>query len=189
VRSQSSGKRLENLTARAESLNSYRFNLGEADSFARDLARWTSISGEDVRRWAGKVLDEGRLDLRILPLDAAIEGADLDRRPTDYPPADYRAAAPERIVLSNGIPVDLVSRPGSGLFQGALLVSHLVDQPFSYFQLDPDEFMARARVVRNTVETDPGAPTLTEVREMMEEVEAEIAAEKEGLATTPREGG
>ena len=48
-------------------------------------------------------------------------------------------------------------------------------------QYDPDEFMARARVVRNTVEIDPEAPTLTEVREMMEEVAAEAAAEEETL--------
>ena len=61
--------------------------------------------------------------------------------------------------------------------------------PVGVFELDPDEFMARARVVHNTVETDPDAPTLTEVREMMEEIEAEIAAEKEGLATDPPEGG
>ena len=61
--------------------------------------------------------------------------------------------------------------------------------PVGIFQLDPDEFMARARVVHNTVEADPDAPTLTEVREMMEEIAAEIAAEKEGLATSPQEGG
>ena len=36
--------------------------------------------------------------------------------------------------------------------------------------------MVRARVVPNTVEADPNAPTLTEVREMMEEVEAEAEA-------------
>ena len=44
---------------------------------------------------------------------------------------------------------------------------------------DTAEYMARARVVRNTVEIDPDAPTLEEVREMMEEVEAEMAAETE----------
>jgi hypothetical protein len=41
--------------------------------------------------------------------------------------------------------------------------------------------MARARVVEHIVEIDPNAPTLSEVREMMEEAEAEIAAEKEDL--------
>ncbi len=53
--------------------------------------------------------------------------------------------------------------------------------PVSIVQFDTMDFMARARVVHNTVEVDPDAPTLTEVREMMEEVEAEIAAEKEAV--------
>ena len=73
---------------------------------------------------------------------------------------------------------------------GAPLNSHLREHirelaanprgiPVGVFQLDPNEFMARARVVHNTVEPDPNAPTLIEVREMMEEVEAEIAAAQE----------
>ena len=53
--------------------------------------------------------------------------------------------------------------------------------PIEVFQLDASEHMARARVVYNTVEVDPNAPTLSEVREMMEEVEAEMAAEQEKL--------
>lgn len=51
--------------------------------------------------------------------------------------------------------------------------------PVGVMQYDETEFMARARVVQNTVEVDPNAPTLTEVREMMEEVEAEATAEEE----------
>jgi len=35
---------------------------------------------------------------------------------------------------------------------------------------DTDEVFARARLVRNTVEADPNAPTLSEVREMMDEL-------------------
>ena len=53
--------------------------------------------------------------------------------------------------------------------------------PVGVVQYDAAEYMARARVVHHTVEVDPDAPTLTEVREMMEEVEAEIAAEQEAL--------
>ena len=75
---------------------------------------------------------------------------------------------------------------------GAPLNEHLRDHakvvaadprglPIGIFQLDESEYLARARVVRNTVETDPDAPTLGEVREMMEEVEAEMAAENEEL--------
>ena len=36
--------------------------------------------------------------------------------------------------------------------------------------------MARVRVVHNIVEVDPDAPTLAEVREMMEEAESEALA-------------
>jgi len=49
--------------------------------------------------------------------------------------------------------------------------------PVAIVEYDASEFMARARVVHNIVVVDPDAPTLSEVREMMEEVEAEIAAE------------
>ena len=45
--------------------------------------------------------------------------------------------------------------------------------PVNIVMYDADEFVARARVVHNTVEADPNAPTLTEVREMMDEVDAE----------------
>ena len=52
--------------------------------------------------------------------------------------------------------------------------------PLRVYQFDRSEHLARARVVHNMVEIDPDAPTLSEVREMMEEVEAEMAAEQEG---------
>jgi hypothetical protein len=38
---------------------------------------------------------------------------------------------------------------------------------------DTNEVFARARLVRNTVEPDPDAPTLGEVREMIDEAMAE----------------
>ena len=41
--------------------------------------------------------------------------------------------------------------------------------PVVISRFDADEVLARARVVRNTVEIDPDEPTLTEVREMIEE--------------------
>ena len=50
--------------------------------------------------------------------------------------------------------------------------------PVSVVQYDSAEFMARARVVHNIVEVDPNAPTLTEVREMIEEANAEAEAEE-----------
>jgi hypothetical protein len=47
-----------------------------------------------------------------------------------------------------------------------------------------DEVMARVRVVRNTVEIDPEAPTLAEVREMIDEAVQE--AEEEADEQTPQ---
>ena len=44
---------------------------------------------------------------------------------------------------------------------------------------DADEVFARASLVRNTVEPNPEEPTLTEVREMIEEVMAEEPLEEE----------
>ena len=44
---------------------------------------------------------------------------------------------------------------------------------------DAHEVFARASLIRNTVEPDPGAPTLTEVRELMDEVMAEEPEEEE----------
>ena len=46
---------------------------------------------------------------------------------------------------------------------------------------EADEVLARARLVRNTVEVDPDAPTLVEVREMIDEAVKEAAVESESL--------
>jgi len=46
---------------------------------------------------------------------------------------------------------------------------------------DMDEVLARAVLVHNTVEIDPNAPTLLEVREMMDEVMLEVEEESESL--------
>lgn len=51
--------------------------------------------------------------------------------------------------------------------------------PVMVVNYDAAEYTARVRVVHNTVEVDPEAPTLSEVREMLEEIEAELADEKE----------
>ena len=53
--------------------------------------------------------------------------------------------------------------------------------PVRVAMYDIEEVMARVRVVENTVEMDPDAPTLSEVREMMEEADAEAEAELESL--------
>ena len=46
---------------------------------------------------------------------------------------------------------------------------------------DIDEVLARVRLVRNTVEIDPDAPTLTEVREMIDDAVKEAQEEPEAL--------
>ena len=51
--------------------------------------------------------------------------------------------------------------------------------PFLVGSHDAQEVLARASLVRNTVEADPNAPTLTEVRELMDEVMAEEPEEEE----------
>jgi L,D-transpeptidase ErfK/SrfK len=56
--------------------------------------------------------------------------------------------------------------------------------PASIVEYDGMEMLARARVVHNTVVPDPNEPTLSEVREMMEEIEAEIASDTS--AETPQ---
>ncbi len=114
-------RRMENLNGRADSLNGYRYHFGEPDGFARDLARWTGATRTDLQQWSIKVLTQGRLDLRILPEAAVDSNVNLDRRPADWESPAYQPPRPEGFTLSNGIEVALVSRPGSGLFAGALL--------------------------------------------------------------------
>lgn len=53
-----------------------------------------------------------------------------------------------------------------------------VGVPVSVVDYDTDEYMARAQVVHNIVVADPNEPTLAEIREMMDEVAAEVGAEK-----------
>jgi predicted Zn-dependent peptidase len=114
-------QQVENLLERADMLNDYRHAFGDSSSFDRDLSRWTSASAEDLRQWAEQVFVEGRLDLRILPMDAAVEGADLDQRPEDLPGGDFEPPSPSTFTLDNGIDVHYIVRPGSGLFSGALI--------------------------------------------------------------------
>lgn len=51
--------------------------------------------------------------------------------------------------------------------------------PVRLNQYDADEVLARVRRVRNTIEVNPDAPTLEEVREMIDEAVAEAEAESE----------
>ena len=72
---------------------------------------------------------------------------------------------------------------GSGMGQRqsdhARLIASIADGvPARLGDADADEVLERARLVRNTVEIDPDAPTLVEVREMIDEAvrEAELEA-------------
>jgi L,D-transpeptidase ErfK/SrfK len=77
--------------------------------------------------------------------------------------------------------VDAAGRPLNDHLRSHVrsLADEASGMPVSIVMYDANEFVARARVVHNTVEMDPDAPTLLEVREMMDEVAAEVAAEIE----------
>jgi predicted Zn-dependent peptidase len=114
-------QRMESLPARADSINRYRHYLGVADGFQWDLDRYLSADADGVRSWAGKVFGEGRVDLRILPRDATVEGADLDNRPEPFAAGQFTPPLPETFSLSNGLTVHALSRPGSGLFAAEMV--------------------------------------------------------------------
>ena len=75
--------------------------------------------------------------------------------------------------------VDADGRPLNNHLQDHIrsLADQASGMPVSIVMYDANEYVARARVVHNTVEMDPNAPTLLEVHEMMDEVAAEIEAE------------
>ncbi len=59
----------------------------------------------------------------------------------------------------------------------AMLAGDPKGVPLSIAMYDAGEVMTRVRVVHNTVEPDPNAPTLSEIREMMDEVDEEPIGE------------
>lgn len=109
----------EHLVMRADKLNEYRFFLGEADGFARDLARYRAATAEGLRD-AARALGDGRVDLRVLPV-AGATGELPDAPPADLRVAPFTPPAPEVFTLSNGVEVRVVPRPGTGLFAAHLL--------------------------------------------------------------------
>ena len=114
-------RRKENLRARADMLNAFYRAYGRPDSFGREIERRLAPTADDIRQWARRVLGEGRVDLRIVPRGEVAAGA-LDTRPADLPQGTARPAEIRALTLANGIPLHVVSRPGSGLFTGTLLV-------------------------------------------------------------------
>lgn len=96
------------------------------------------------------------------------------------PLEDDTVSPEERLAMLLDAQVDAAGQP-----LNEHLRNHVMDVaanprglPVSVVQYDTSEFMVRARVVHNTVEVDPNAPTLTEVREMIEEANAEAEAEE-----------
>ncbi len=112
----------ESVRRRADWLNAFRKAYGEADSFDRELARRLSPTPASIRHWSAAVLGEGRVDLRVLPEDAAVATADLDQRPDNLPERPAQPASAVKLELKNGRPLYVVSRPGSGLFSGHVIV-------------------------------------------------------------------
>ena len=82
----------EHLQRRADKLNEYRFFLGEADAFDRDLARYTGATGAGLRRRRGARPGPAR---PARPPRRRVAGAIPDARPADLPARAYVPPAPE----------------------------------------------------------------------------------------------
>lgn len=67
----------------------------------------------------------------------------------------------------------------TGIARAQAIAARASGVPMRVSADDDDELLARARVVRNTVEVDPEAPTLAEVREMIDEAVREAEIERE----------
>ncbi len=119
-----SGKRrqVEDLGRRADMLNQYRYFFGEPDGLARDLARFAAATPASVKDATARTLGTGRVDLRILPRGAEAAGASLDERPANFDDRAFTPPVPQTFKLANGMPVDVVARPGTGLFSARLVV-------------------------------------------------------------------
>lgn len=92
------------------------------------------------------------------------------------PLKDDAVPAAERLQALIDQQVDASGRPLNGHLRSH--VESLAEQasgiPVSIVMYDADEYVARAIVVRNTVEMDPDAPTLTEIREMMNDADEQV---------------
>mgnify|MGYP001550346827 FL=1 len=93
-----------------------------------------------------------------------------------HPPLlDDTVPADERLQAWFEEYVDAWGRPRYHLLQSHItsLAEQASGRPVSVVRYDAEEYAARARVVHNTVEMNPDAPTLIEIREMMDDVEDE----------------
>ena len=58
---------LDSLSAKADRVSTYAMLLGDPDSFAKDLARYTKVTREDVAAAGRRTLTRGRLVLSVVP--------------------------------------------------------------------------------------------------------------------------
>lgn len=115
-------RRMESLPSRADRINTYRHYYGVTDGFQRDLDRWTKPTRASVKTWAARVFGPNRVDMRVFPEGAALAGASLDERPADLPVGEFHPPTATTFTLSNGVAVHAISRPGTRLFDGRLIV-------------------------------------------------------------------
>jgi L,D-transpeptidase ErfK/SrfK len=95
------------------------------------------------------------------------------------PLEDDALTAEERLQALLDEQVDASGRPLNEHLQSHVrsLAEVASGAPVNIVLYDANEFAARAQVVHNTVEMDPDAPTILEVREMIEEANAEFEQE------------
>ncbi len=95
------------------------------------------------------------------------------------PLEDDTLTAEERLQALLDEQVDASGRPLNTHLQSHVrsLAEVASGAPVNIVLYDANEFAARAQVVHNTVEMDPDAPTILEVREMIEEASAELEQE------------
>ncbi|NNF41384.1 MAG: L,D-transpeptidase family protein [Woeseiaceae bacterium] len=97
-----------------------------------------------------------------------------------HAPLEDDAVSPEeRLQTLLDARADAAGRPMNHHLQDHVraLAGMPIGLPVSVVLYDENEYVARARVVHNTVEMDPDAPTLLEVREMMDAIESDIEEE------------
>lgn len=103
---------LDTLAGKADKLNEYEYFFGEPNSFKRDLDRYRNATPAGVQGWAKKVLTPGsRVIMRTLPEQPERVATGRDTPPGPATPGEFVPKAPDRITLSNGVPVLVFTRP------------------------------------------------------------------------------
>ncbi|HXI01907.1 MAG TPA: pitrilysin family protein, partial [Candidatus Saccharimonadales bacterium] len=103
---------MQSILRKADRLNTYQFYFGEPNSFKRDLDRYRQATADGVRTWARRVLTQDkRLILRVIPEIEPPEPSPRDGQPAIGKAAAFTPPLPETFELSNGVTVNLWSRP------------------------------------------------------------------------------